>query len=94
MEISALQDVLISLEPLEDVMVGMIREGDVATALCFVPEAQTQAGDTGSAVRIEAGQDTGYVPVTNFPPDPADRTNLFDVGEDALRTKLPTCSST
>lgn len=91
-EVEARQDVLVSEEPLGDVVVGTLKAGDAAAALCYVEEAQSNAGVTGSAIKIESRDLTGYAAVTDLPEGAANRTMLFDVDQDSLRSGLPTCS--
>ncbi len=91
MRVEARQAVLVSNEPLSDVVQGRLEAGDAATALCFVPEAQTNTGATGSAIKIEAGRLSGYAPVTTFEAEVADRAPVFDVSEGDLRENLPSC---
>ncbi len=91
MRIEARQAVLVSNEPLSDVVQGKLEAGDAATALCFVPEAQTNTGATGSAIKIEVGRLSGYAPVTTSEAEVADRAPVFDVSEGDLRENLPSC---
>jgi hypothetical protein len=93
MRVEARQAVLVTDEPLGDVGVGKLEAGDAATALCFVPEAQTNTGAAGSAIKIESGRLSGYAAVASFPADAADRAMVFDVNERDLRERLPSCRS-
>ena len=90
-DVRARQDVLVSKAPLGDVVLGTLEEGASATALCFVRHATTGTGLDGAAIRVQAGELVGYAAVSDFPPDPADRQMLFDVGEESLRDRLPAC---
>lgn len=90
-DVQARQDVLVSQEPLGDLVIGTLEKGASATALCFVRHATTGTGLDGSAIRVQAGDLVGYAAVSDFPPDPADRQMLFDAGEDSLRDRLPAC---
>lgn len=89
--VEAQRDVMLSNSPLGDVITGDLAQGDEATALCFVPRARSSGGFVGSAVKIDAGGDTGYAPVTDFPSDSAERQMIFNLDQDALRTGLPEC---
>jgi len=89
--VEARQSVLVASEPLGDIVEGEMEAGDAATALCFVPEASTNTGATGAAIKIKARGLSGYAAVTDFPDDPANRLMLFDVNESELRTGLPSC---
>jgi hypothetical protein len=91
MRIEARQAVLVTNEPLSDVVWGELEAGDAATALCFVPEAQTNTGAAGSAVKIESGRLSGYAAVTTLQAGTADREPVFDVSEGDLRNGLPSC---
>ncbi len=82
---------MITNDPLGDVVMGELTPGDTATAVCFVADAQTNTGAEGSAVRIESGGVSGYAAVADFPQDPADRMMIFDLDEDDLRERLPSC---
>ncbi len=90
--IEAQQDVMLSDNPLGDVQVGGLEQGDEATALCFVRRAQTNAGFFGSAVKVATGDLEAYAPVTDFPHDPSDRQEIFDLDAETLRDRLPPCS--
>lgn len=90
-QVEAQQDVMVSAEPLGDVVNGRLNGGQSATALCFVRQAQTNAGFRGSAIKVDAGSLVGYAAVTDFPDEPTERQMLFDIDEDALRTRLPSC---
>jgi hypothetical protein len=90
--VEARQDVMLSDNPLGDVVVGDLERGDELTALCFVRRAQTNAGFFGSAIKVNSGDLTGYAAVTDFPEDPADRQAIFDLDAEALRDRLPACS--
>ena len=83
--------VLVTDEPLGDVVQGELEPGDAATAVCFVPMARTNTGATGAAVKIRAGGLTGYAAVTDFPEAAADRAMVFDVDETDLENALPSC---
>lgn len=89
--VEARQAVLVTDEPLGDVVQGKLEAGDAATALCFVPEARTNTGATGAAIKIKAGGLSGYAAVTDFPDDPADQVMVFDVNDSDLRAELPSC---
>ena len=90
--VEARQDVMLSDDPLGDVVVGELEKGDEVTALCFVRRAQTNAGFFGSAIKVTTGDVTGYAAVTDFPKDPADRQAIFDLEAETLRDRLPACS--
>ena len=90
-QVEARLQVQITDEPLGDVVLGELRAGDRAAADCFVEQARSNAGLTGSAVRITSGRTTGYTAVTTFPPDPTARRLIYDIGEEALRRTLPPC---
>jgi hypothetical protein len=90
--VEARRDVMLSDNPLGDVVVGDLEQGDEVTALCFVRRAQTNAGFLGSAIKVRTGDLTGYAAVTDFPEDPADRQAIFDLDEEMLRDRLPACS--
>jgi hypothetical protein len=90
--VEARRDVTVSVDPLGDVVAGDLEGGDRATALCFVPRAQTNAGFVGSAIKIRAGDLMGYAAVTDFPDDRADRQMMFNLDTETLRTRLPVCS--
>lgn len=89
--VRARDDVRVSRAPLGDVVVGTLEKGRTATAVCFVRAARTSTGRRGSAVRVEAGRLTGYVPVTDFPAHRADRRPVLDPDGDTLRRRLPPC---
>lgn len=89
--VEAQRDVLLSDNPLGDVAVGDLEEGDDVTALCFVRRAQTNAGSFGSAIQVKAGGLTAYAAVTDFPEDTADREAIFDLDAKTLRDRLPAC---
>jgi len=90
--VEAQQDVLLSEEPLQDLVLGHLRQGDQVTALCFVRRAQTNMGFFGSAIKVNTGDVTGYAAVTDFPHDPADRKQIFDLDSEDLRNRLPACA--
>lgn len=90
--IEARQDVPVSDKPLGDVVLGTLRAGDTVWAVCYVDGAQTNAGVSGSAVKIESAGLSGYAAVTSMSADPADRERLFDTDQDALRGGLACCS--
>jgi hypothetical protein len=85
-------DVKVSDNPLGDVVIGDLMQGNQVTALCFVRRAQTNAGYIGSAIRINEGDLSGYAAVTDFPEDPADRQMMFNLDATTLRARLPACS--
>jgi hypothetical protein len=85
------RDVSSSDNPLGDVVVGEMEQGDKVTALCFVRRAQTNAGSVGSAIKVRTNDRTGYAAVSDFPEEPADRQAVFDLDEEALRDLLPPC---
>ena len=89
--VEARQEVMLSVDPLGDVVVGELAQGDEVTALCFVRRAQSNAGVFGSAIKIRTGDLTGYAAVTDFPEDPADRQAIFDLDAERLRDRLPAC---
>lgn len=91
MRVEARQAVLVTDEPLGDVVRGELEAGDAATALCFVAEARTNTGAAGSAIKIQSGRLLGYSAVTDFPAEAADRETVFDVNEGDLREGLPSC---
>jgi hypothetical protein len=91
--VEARRDVMVTDTPLGDVVSGTLEHGDEGTASCFVRRAQTNAGFFGSAVKISVGDVSGYAAVTDFPADHAGRTANFDLDEDALRDRLPTCAA-
>lgn len=93
MRVEAQQAVLVTDEPLGDVVSGELEAGDAATALCFVAEAQTNTGAAGSAIKIESGRLSGYAAVASFPADAAGRAMVFDVNERDLWERLPSCRS-
>lgn len=90
--VEARQTVLVTDEPLGDVVQGELEAGDAATALCFVAQARTNTGAAGAAMKIKYGRLAGYAAVTDFPDDPADRVMLFDVNDTDLRARLPICA--
>ncbi len=91
MRVEAQQAVLVTNEPLGDVVDGELEAGDAATALCFAPMAQTNTGAVGSAIKVESGWLSGYAAVTTLPAEAADRSPVFDVSEGDLREGLPSC---
>jgi hypothetical protein len=91
--VEARQNVHVSDRPLGDVVIGDLKEGERATALCFVAQAQTNAGFEGSAIKVEAGSLSGYAAVTDFPEDPMDRQMVFNLDAETLRDRLPSCPS-
>lgn len=50
--VKARQEVMLSDNPLGDVVVGSLKQGDEATALCFVRLAQANTGLLGSAIKV------------------------------------------
>lgn len=91
LQVEAQRTVLVTDEPLGDVVSGELGAGDRVMALCFVGAARTNTGARGTAIRVEAARRSGYVATTDFPDDPADRTMVFDVAEAELRDRLPAC---
>ena len=89
--VEALQTVLVTDEPLGDVVGGEMETGDTAIAVCFVAEARTNTGAAGAAVKIESDGLSGYAAVTDFPDDPAAQQMVFDVNDSDLRAGLPSC---
>lgn len=92
LRVEAQRSVLITEEPLGDVVSGELNAGDEATAVCFVSGAQTNTGLRGTAVQVEAGRDSGFVATTDFPADVSNRSMTFDIGEAELRDRLPRCA--
>jgi hypothetical protein len=90
--VEARQEVMLSDNPLGDVAVGDLEQGDKVTVLCFVRRAQTNAGFFGSAIKVTTGDLTAYAAVTDFPEDPSDRQAIFDLDAETLRDRLPACS--
>jgi hypothetical protein len=72
--VEAQQDVMLSDNPLGDVAVGDLEQGDEVTALCFVRRAQTNGGFFGSEIKVTTGDLTAYAAVTDFPADPSEPT--------------------
>ena len=91
--VEAREEVMLSDTPLGDVLIGRLSQGDTATAVCFVGRAQTNAGFSGSAIKITTGDLTGYAAVSDFPRDPADRQAIFDLDAETLRNRLPACAA-
>ena len=91
LRVEAQQHVLVTDEPLGDVVSHELQPGDRVTAVCFAGAAQTNTGAEGSAIEIEAGRRSGYAATTDFPEEPSDRSMIFDVTEDRLRERLPAC---
>jgi hypothetical protein len=87
----AQQDVMLSDDPLGDVVVGRLGQGAEVTAWCFVRRAQTNAGFVGSAIKVTTEDLAAYAAVTDFPEDPSDRQTNFDLDEETLRDRLPAC---
>jgi hypothetical protein len=87
----AQEDVMISQTPLGDVGSGDLESGDEATATCFVKRARAQVGAIGSAIEVRVGDVTGYAAVTDFPKDPADRRQMFNLDAETLAERLPAC---
>ena len=83
---------MLSDAALGDVQAGNLEQGDVVTALCVVPRAQTNGGVFGSAIKVISGDLAAYAPVTDFPVDPSDRRTIFDLDAESLRDRLPACS--
>lgn len=83
---------MVSTVALGDVVGGTLKKGQSAYALCFIREALTSAGFTGSVIKIRSGDVSGYAAVTDFPKDPADRKTMFSLDEDTLRARLPFCA--
>lgn len=75
-----------------DVVEETLAKGQTATALCFLREIKTSAGFTGSAIKIETTDISGYAFVTDFPKEPADRKMMFSLDEGALGDRLPSCT--
>ena len=92
LRVVARTDVMISQQPLQDVGAGDLEAGDDATALCFVERSRSQVGLIGSAIKIRAGDVTGFAAVTDFPADPADRQQVFDLDAETLQERLPACA--
>lgn len=90
-QVEAQRRVLVTNEPLGDVVSDELDAGDQVTALCFVRAAQTNTGARGTAIKIKAGRRSGYAPTTDFPVDPSQRSMTFDAPEDELRERLPAC---
>ena len=90
--LEARQDVLLSTEPLGDVVTGELSAGQDVTALCLVTTARSNTGVRGSAVRVEVDGMRGYAAATDFPARMADRRPVFDLDPAALRDTLPRCS--
>ena len=91
MLVTARLPVLVTNEPLGDVVQGALEPGDAATAVCFVPVAQTNTGATGAAVMIQSSRLTGYAAVTDFPEAAEDRAMVFDADDTELEEALPSC---
>lgn len=89
--VEAQRHVLLSDNPLGDVVVGDLEKGDDVTALCCVRRAQANAGSFGSSVQVKAGDVTAYSAVTDFPEDPSDREAIFDLDAETLHDRLPAC---
>ena len=90
--VQARQDVILSDHPLGDVVVGDLERGAEVTAVCFVRNAQSNAGRFGSAIKVTTGDLEGYAAVTDFPEDLADRESTFDLDPETLSDRLPACS--
>jgi hypothetical protein len=90
--IVALTDVMISTHPLGDVVIGPFGVGMRGTATCFVPEANTNTGADGTAVKVALeGGVAGYVPVQITDPETGDRITYLEQPESLLRSRLPEC---
>ena len=85
------QSVLVTDEPLGDVVTDQLDAGEQVTAVCFVRAARTNTGARGTAIRISTGRRSGYAATTDFADPPSARTMTFDVSEDELRRRLPAC---
>jgi hypothetical protein len=91
--VEAQREVVLSDNPLGDVVVGHVERGEEVTAWCFVRLAQTNAGFVGSAIKVTTEDLVAYAAVTDFPEDPSDRQSNFDRDEKVLRDLLPSCRS-
>lgn len=90
-QVVAKREVRVTQDPLGDVVLGRLRPGQDATAVCFVEVARTNAGLFGSAVRIATDNSTGFAAATDFATPVEQRKQTFDLGEADLRAKLPPC---
>jgi hypothetical protein len=90
--IVARTDMMISTHPLGDVVIGPFGVGMRGTATCFVPEANTNTGAEGTAVKIALeGGVAGYVPVEVTEPETGDQIRYLEQGQSFLRSRLPEC---
>ena len=89
--VTAAREVLVSTTPLGDAGVASLVEGDSVTASCFVARAQTNIGARGSAVRVEAGDETGYAAVAIRDVETDERITFLEQSEHWLRSHLPEC---
>ncbi len=53
---------------------------------------EAQQDVSGSAIKVDVGDVSGYAAVTDFPKDPADRQTVFDMDAGSLQDRLPSCS--
>lgn len=90
-QVEARQDVVVSEDPLGEVVTGELEAGDTATAVCFVAYADPETGTEGSAIRVDSGDVSGYAPVADFSEEPDDPIPTFDLDESDLREQLASC---
>lgn len=89
--VTAAREVWVGRSPLGDVVVASLAAGDSATASCFEARAQTNGGATGSAVRVEVGDVSGYAAVAIRDPETDGRVTFLEQSETWLRDHLPGC---
>ena len=90
-QVEARQDVVVSEDPLGEVVTGELEAGDTATATCFVAYAEPETGAEGSAIRVESGDVSGYAQIADFSDDNDDPIMSFDLDESELREQLESC---
>ena len=90
-DIQAETPVVLTREPLGDVVLGRLSAGKTVRATCFVTAAQTNAGLRGSAVKVHVDDVSGFAATTTFPARGGDRQPIFDMSTRQLTSRLDAC---
>lgn len=91
MDIQAGTPVMLTRQPLGDVVVGRLSAGDIVRATCIETVAQTNAGFRGSAVKVTLDDVSGFAATSTFPTKGGGRQAIFDMSTEQLTSRLDPC---
>jgi len=77
-QLQVVRPVILTTEPLGDVVVDQLTEGQQVTGICLVAEAGTNAGVHGSSVRVRTETAEGFAATSTLQEQVHARRPIFD----------------